>query len=340
MIVISSRNVEHALSDALYRLRGDFVTSDSRNGPVIRFPEPVTTVYHQPMERVIFDEVRDANPFLHFFESLWMLAGQNDLDFLSKFTKNMANFSDDGRTLNGAYGHRWRYHFGDDQLLAVVRLLRKDPDSRRAVISMWDGHKDLWDMSSKDLPCNTSVMFKIRQGYLDMTVTNRSNDIVWGCYGANAVHFSYLMQFVAESVGVKIGKYRQVSDDLHLYPEIAVQAKLWQRGGFPVVNRYGPIGSFEVTPLLGEGQTPADFLREVASFVFHPNSNPSVFVSPTLKYIACPLFNAYQLHKTDAPKEIQEAAYQFVACPAWLAACLEWVNRRRETSGKTPLFGV
>ena len=53
-----------------------------------------------------------------------------------------------------------------------------------------------------------------------MTVINRSNDIWYGAYGANAVHFSILQEFVAGAVGVPIGVYRQFSQNLHLYLDL------------------------------------------------------------------------------------------------------------------------
>ena len=46
---------------------------ESRNGPVLVIEEPVTVCYENPNERVLFNTRRDANPFFHLFESLWML---------------------------------------------------------------------------------------------------------------------------------------------------------------------------------------------------------------------------------------------------------------------------
>ncbi len=79
MNVISVRNVHEALPEALRFLRQTGVPRDSRNGAVLQAPCPVTTVYRRPDERVLFWPERDANPFFHFMESLWMLAGRNDV---------------------------------------------------------------------------------------------------------------------------------------------------------------------------------------------------------------------------------------------------------------------
>src|SRR5262249_10880863 len=113
----------------------------------------------------------------------------------------------------GAHGERLR-----DQLSVIVRLLRADPDSRRAVLQIWDAEADL-GVSSVDLACNTQAMFKVRGGKLNITVLNRSNDIIWGCDGANAVQLSMLLEFMAARIGVEPGLYRQVSDSFHAYED-------------------------------------------------------------------------------------------------------------------------
>jgi len=186
---------------------------------VLVMPTPVTTVYVNPHERVMFWPQRDANPFLHLYESLWMLAGRNDIAPLIRYAKQFENYSDDGSTLHGAYGHRWREHFGFDQLEIIVKRLRANVDDRRSVLQMWDCNADLSETDiRKDLPCNTIVSFQVSPALeLDMTVFCRSNDIVWGAYGANAVHFSFLQEFLALCTGLHIGRYYQVSVNWHGY---------------------------------------------------------------------------------------------------------------------------
>ena len=178
---------------------------------------PVTTVYERPVERVLFHPERDANPFFHLYEALWMLAGFRAVEPLAQFVGRMRTYSDDGIVLHGAYGHRWRHHFKLDQLEEIVRLLTVDPNSRRAVLGMWDPEVDL-ARNGKDLPCNTHAYFsRDLEGRLDLTVGCRSNDIIWGAYGANAVHFSMLQEYVAAHLGWPVGRYWQVSNNYHAY---------------------------------------------------------------------------------------------------------------------------
>jgi thymidylate synthase len=237
MIVNTVRNVNQALAVGLGLMLDDRValTENTRNGPVISASEPVTTVTLRPDERVLFSPARNANPFFHLMEALWMLAGRNDLKWLAQYNKQMAKYSDDGGdTQPGAYGFRWRKHFGYDQLDEIVDHLKADPKSRRAVLTMWDGwgihqypdgtfqmNGDLLSArASADVPCNTQAYFRILEGRLDMTVMCRSNDLWWGAHGANAVHFSILQEYVAARLNLKLGTLTQVSNNYHVYTDV------------------------------------------------------------------------------------------------------------------------
>lgn len=226
--VIIASNPDTALMDGLWLLKTRGILSDSRNGRVLVSPAPVITTYPDPSRRVIFSAKRDANPFFHLYEACWMLAGYHDSESVARFASVMAGFADNGQ-LWGAYGWRWRSFFEFDQLQELIDVLRRDATTRRAVLTMWSPNGDLipnpeasgsgiW--ASKDVPCNTHVYFDAsKMGELDMTVCNRSNDIVWGAYGANVVHMSVLHEFVAGATGLKLGHYHQVSNNYHLYPD-------------------------------------------------------------------------------------------------------------------------
>lgn len=223
MIVINARNVHAALPEVLERVLETGQPRGSRNGRVLQLPEPLTVVYRRPWERVLFWAERDANPFFHLAEALWMLAGRQDLAYPAQFVSRMRTFSDDGETLHGAYGYRWRRWFGRDQLDEIVRALRADHLDRRQVLQMWDARADL-GRAGRDVPCNTQATFQVGpSGALDMVVFNRSNDIVWGLCGANAVHFSVLHEYLADRIGVTQGTYTQVSANAHVYADMLPQ---------------------------------------------------------------------------------------------------------------------
>lgn len=233
MDIIYARNVNEAFSRGLERLIFLGRKEQSRVGDVLVMPTPVVTVYNAPWERVLFNETRDANPFFHLMESVWMLAGHRDAVWLDRYVRNFSErFAEDNGEMHGAYGYRWRQHFGDrmDQFQGVAELLRKDPTTRRAVLAMWDPVVDL-NLPRRDLPCNTHVYFRARKPdeseliqskthkglVLDITVCNRSNDAVMGAYGANAVHMSVMGEVIAGLAGMRLGRYYQQSNNFHIY---------------------------------------------------------------------------------------------------------------------------
>jgi thymidylate synthase len=210
-------NVHQLLPAALSALREYGERRESRNGPVLVFPDVVTVTYTRPWQRVMFWPTRDCNPALHLYESLWMLRGRNDIEPLRRMAKQFNNYTDDGVTMHGAYGHRWRQHFGIDQLDLIVKRLRKDPTDRRCVLAMWDPTADL-DRDGKDLPCNTTATVQLGvDGKLNLSVFNRSNDLVWGLAGANAVQFATLQEYLACRIGCPIGVYNQITVNMHAY---------------------------------------------------------------------------------------------------------------------------
>lgn len=215
MKVINVRNVSEALASGIRLMKAEGERLSSRNGATLEIPEPVTTTYHLPWERVITCPVRDANPFFHLMESLWIIKGRQDVKFLSAFNKRMVDYSDDGIVFNAPYGHRIRNHGVADQLEQVIDTLALDPTSRQAVCQIWDQNDLMKD--TKDKACNMSIVFRIRNGELCITVYNRSNDMIWGAYGANAVQFSMIQEYVAARLGIPMGTYDQVSNSFHVY---------------------------------------------------------------------------------------------------------------------------
>ena len=315
MITIKARNVNYALHDGAQLIREVGVPSPSRNGPVLTMPEPVTTVYEKPYERVMLHPNRDANPFFHLYEALWMLAGREDLAPLKPYVARMADYSDDGgKTQPGAYGFRWRHYFGLDQIDWAIKRLNNDPGDRRVVIQMWDGSGDptAADGGSRDVPCNLTVLPRIVAGRLDITVFCRSNDMVWGTYGANAVHFSFLQEYLAGALGVPMGRYYQVANNFHAYEATLDKADGVWPWDFMTGDPYAQelIGSFAL------GVAPnrvAEFNVDLAMFLEDPArvGIRNVF----LKRVALPMVMAHKAWKRD--KDLNRALEILSQAPSW-----------------------
>lgn len=341
MHVITATNVNQAYAIALRYLDNEGILEDSRNGPVLVAPGPVTTVYLQPQQRVLFSPLRNANPFFHFFEALWMLAGRNDLAFPKQFNKRFGEYSDNGVTLAGAYGYRWHNYFGYDQLEYVVKELHRDPASRRAVLCMYDASQysdseripgdtiRLHDIGTKDLPCNTHAYVDLRGGRLNLTVCCRSNDIVWGCYGANAVHFSMLQEWLAAALGVPMGVYRQMSNNFHLYTSVVPRADIPKLADdAECMNLYNggvawPTQLVDVLP--GVATPAAQWLAECGEFLSHQDTEE--IYQPLFTNVALPMWHAWRAHKAGNYTAALQAAGS-IAAQDWRLACTMWLQRR------------
>lgn len=217
MIEYECENPNLTLKEIVHDISIHGELCNSRNGMTLAFKEPVSIRHIDPKRRVIWLKSRNANPFFHIFEFVWMLAGRKDVKTISAFNGNMKSYSDDGISFNAPYGYRLKHHFGHDQLNEVIEILKKDPDSRQAVALLWD-NADL-TKNTKDKACNLELVFKVRDGKLDMTVFNRSNDLIWGALGANLVHMSFFHEYVATKIGIPMGAYEQVSNCLHVYTD-------------------------------------------------------------------------------------------------------------------------
>lgn len=349
----------------------------SRNGPVIMVPEPVTITYKKPVQRVLFNRARDCNPFFHVYEALWMLAGRNDLAPLAYYNSKMADYSDDGKTVTGsAYGYRWRHAKGysaakydiHDQLKKVIKHLKGSPDSRRAVIQMWNVEDDLlkigdpvvhpdlgtvdYENYSKDVACNLCIILMLRDGdrieddskwhshtgtfyklqkLLDMTVVNRSNDMVWGMLGANVVHFSFLQEYLAAHIGCEVGNYHQISNNMHVY-EWNWKPDEWlaEYKKSSVVDPYRvPSIMTGLVPLVDK---PLMFDAQVQHFCDAYDGTPDndvcdQYTERFLETVAKPMCEAFKMHKK---RNYDAADYwiQKVAAADWRMAGQQWLAER------------
>lgn len=337
---IRVRNVNHALPKLVKVFAEEQVPMsciESRVGRVLSIDEPVTVTYERPWECVLFNRQRDANPFFHLFEALWMLAGRNDVAPLAFYNSKIGEIaSDDGKTFNGPYGYRWRNARAIDQptgcmgtlnqLDVIVDHLKAVPNSRRAVLQIWNVEDDLLKMeTSKDLPCNTHVYFRIQSGKLEMTVCNRSNDLLWGMIGANAVHFAFLQEYMAARIGVQIGCYRQITNNLHVY----TNRKDWQpKKILAECDEEGHWYEYAERDHFPLVENPKRFDEECAEFV----SGVATFKKwdePFLDKVAFPMYWSFALHKKRGYNMALESM-KLVEAEDWRIAGTNWLTKRKE----------
>jgi thymidylate synthase len=181
----------------------------------------------KPWEREVLVPHRRASLPAQIAETMWVLAGRNDVEWLTHYLPRAADFSDDGTTWTGGYGPRIRRWYdrplaavtaGDhpiDQLDRVVNMLKNDRDTRRAIINIYDPSVD--SVHGKDIPCNNWLSFISRLGKLHMNVATRSNDVMWGWSGINQFEWSVLQEIVAHLTGNQIGTLTFNVTSLHVY---------------------------------------------------------------------------------------------------------------------------
>lgn len=325
--LIQNKNVNGVFQDMLHRIAFSHNKAETRNGGVIQLDGPVIATYDHPWQRVLFSDLRDANPFFHLMESMWMLTGRNDVDFPAHFVPRFKEYSDDGVTLAGAYGHRWRSHFEVDQVEFVIDELRHNPNSRRAVIAMWDPCADvtLVQHNGKDVPCNTTMTFQLRpNGGLEMSVFNRSNDIIWGMCGANAVHMTVLQEYIAASLGVPMGPYHQISVNAHIYLNAQGTALLNDK---PCDDRYSTRHLRHVS-LFGSQASREEFDTDLLRFMADPFSD-AAFQTQFFDGVVAPMMTAHLAYK-DGDYESALRATDYIVAWDWKIACAEWLQRRKK----------
>lgn len=317
------------------------IEQESRNGPVVRSVNPMVITYREAARRkVLFNQARDCNPFFHVFEAMWMLAGRNELAPLLSYVSTFGQFSDDGETLHGAYGYRWREWFGYDQLNMIIEELKENPDSRRCVLQMWDasaleqgyskelenglvtGRHDLYTATNggKDVPCNLSAVFNVINNELVMTVFNRSNDLILGCLGANYVHFGFLQEYVANCLGLPCGPYHQVTTNLHVY----VDSPTWKPESYLRDETEIVVDFSEYRRSRFEKEC---FDREVQLFVDDPVRSHT-YRDTFLNDVAKPMMKAFYCHK-ERLYDWANTHVEEIKAGDWRMASRMWLEKRR-----------
>ena len=157
---------------------------------------------NHPRARLSRSETR-GRPFSCLGEFLWYLSRDNKLDFIRYYIPAYEKETEDGETIYGAYGPRLFDQRGHDQLRNVINLLRSHPESRRAVIQLFNAE----DIARryKEVPCTCTLQFLVRRKRLHMLTTMRSNDAYKGL-PHDIFCFTMLQEVVARTLGLELGE--------------------------------------------------------------------------------------------------------------------------------------
>ena len=145
----------------------------------------------------------------------WYLSGDRRVITLGglygKVPAIWKRMADCNGNVNSNYGWQWQRN---QQLDYVIGLLRTQPETRQAAISIYDAKE--WESYTNDTPCTYAVQFTVLDGKLNMSVVMRSNDLWYG-FCNDQYQFSNLQMLVANETGYDVGTYYHFAHNLHLY---------------------------------------------------------------------------------------------------------------------------
>lgn len=168
-----------------------------------------TTVHHTIRQRLIWTKSRPLNVGFAVGQAMYVLAARDDVESADYYNRLTSKFSDNGETLHGAYGPRIRSQISD-----CIWMLKNDPGTRRAVITIFDGHLD--HKESKDIPCPVSMQFLVRRNRVICITQFRSQNWVM-LYPYDIFLFTWLHEWIAVHAGYVAGNHIQVTASNHIY---------------------------------------------------------------------------------------------------------------------------
>jgi thymidylate synthase len=162
------------------------------------------------------------------YELLWFLQGDTNIKYLNDHGVSIWNeWADENGELGPVYGKQWRSWEGadgkvTDQISDLIQQIKKNPDSRRLIISAWNV-ADLPKMAL--MPCHTLVQFYVADGKLSCQLYQRSADVFLGV-PFNIASYALLTMMIAQVCDLQYGDFVHSFGDAHLYNNHIEQAKL------------------------------------------------------------------------------------------------------------------
>jgi thymidylate synthase len=169
----------------------------------------------QPIDNSINAPWRNWNKEYAEAEWQWYLSGSPKVSTLGsiygKIPTIWQQMADDKGEVRSNYGWQWQRN---NQIDKIVELLKEQPNTRKASISIYDAKE--FDTYGSDTPCTYAVNFTMLHNKLNMSVVMRSNDL-WFGFCNDQYCFSMLQKMIAETLSVDIGMYYHFAQNFHIY---------------------------------------------------------------------------------------------------------------------------
>lgn len=235
------KGINAFLRDTCRLILKDGVCRETRGKICYELPQPIMIKITDPTARLVTIPERNWYAPLAYGESLWLASGRNNIEYINPYGSNIKNFSDNGVTMRGGYGPRFRHYNGSnadydirhmfkekltevDQFRYVVECFKKDINTRQAIINIGDPVKDCFDEDrnlkvTKDIPCTRTLHFikDPKENKMNLIVSMRSNDLIWGASAVNIFNFTLIQEYIAAILGLEVGSYYHIADNLHYY---------------------------------------------------------------------------------------------------------------------------
>lgn len=175
-----------------------------------------------PMKNIYMNEYRSSPLKYIAAEILFYFSGTNNPAFIENYASLWKSLHNPDGTVNSAYGNllfREKNEHGFTQYNWVIESLKKDKDSRQAFMHFNKPHHQF--LENKDQVCTLQALFHIRENKLHMTLTMRSNDVIygfmtdWAFFSILQYHvYLHLKKYYSE---LQMGTYTHISHSMHLY---------------------------------------------------------------------------------------------------------------------------
>ena len=170
--------------------------------------------------------LRDINIKWSCIELVWSIAGRSDIKFFNDLGFHAWDaFANKEGYVESSYGHRWRNTFQRDQLMDIVKGMKMNPTTRQGFMTTWDQRSDgLCQPRKPNVPCVAAWHFHIIEGRLNLTVMQRSADMIVG-YPHDILQGFILMVLFASHLKVSTGSLTYLASNAHIYQDHFEQAE-------------------------------------------------------------------------------------------------------------------
>lgn len=168
-------------------------------------------IISNPLNNEIKTKYRNWKKDYAEYEWQWYLSKNNNVSEIKKKAKIWDTMHSGNDLVNSNYGYQWAR---GNQIDYIVNELKRNPNSRRAVISIYDGKEN--DLYEFDTPCTLSIIFNITNNKLNMTVIMRSNDL-WFGFCNDQYCFSNLLNKISNELNIEVGWYYHFANNFHIY---------------------------------------------------------------------------------------------------------------------------